>query len=180
MNESFVFYRSFFDGISKMSDEDKLQSFNALCRYALDGAEPIGLNFAPELFFSLVKPQIDANTTKRVKGAMYGKLGGRPRKDGESSAAKTTEKTTFKKPTVEEIKAYCEERGNNIDARQFYDFYESKGWKVGNAKMKDWKASIRTWEHNQFSNNATNNLMGKVDIGNTDDDYYSVGNYNSL
>ncbi len=26
------------------------------------------------------------------------------------------------------------------------DYYESKGWKVGNAPMKDWKASVRLWE----------------------------------
>jgi hypothetical protein len=25
-------------------------------------------------------------------------------------------------------------------------FYESKGWKVGNQPMKDWKAAVRTWE----------------------------------
>ena len=54
----------------------------------------------------------------------------------------------FKKPTVEEIQAYCDERNNGIDAERFYDYYESKGWKVGKAPMKDWKASIRTWERN--------------------------------
>lgn len=53
---------------------------------------------------------------------------------------------TFKKPTVEEIKDYCLKRKNKINAEQFYDFYESKGWKVGNQKMKDWKACVRTWE----------------------------------
>lgn len=57
----------------------------------------------------------------------------------------------FKKPTVEEIKAYCLERGNNVDAEYFYDYYESKGWTVGKGKMKDWKASVRTWERNDYS-----------------------------
>ena len=52
----------------------------------------------------------------------------------------------FVKPTVEEIKTYCSERKNSIDAEQFYNFYESKGWKVGNNAMKDWKACVRTWE----------------------------------
>lgn len=54
----------------------------------------------------------------------------------------------FKKPTIEEIQAYCDERKNGIDAERFYDYYESKGWKVGKAPMKDWKASVRTWERN--------------------------------
>ena len=52
----------------------------------------------------------------------------------------------FKKPTLEEVKAYCKERNNNVDAERFIDFYESKGWKVGKEPMKDWKACVRTWE----------------------------------
>ncbi len=52
----------------------------------------------------------------------------------------------FIKPTVEEIKKYCQERKNNVDPQQFWDFYESKGWYVGKNKMKDWKAAVRTWE----------------------------------
>lgn len=54
----------------------------------------------------------------------------------------------FVKPSIEEIKDYCQERNNNVDAEQFYDYYESNGWKVGRNSMKDWKACIRTWEKN--------------------------------
>ena len=63
---------------------------------------------------------------------------------------KTT--TKFVKPSIEEIKAYCHERGNNIDSEYFFDYYESKDWKVGNNNMKDWKASIRNWERNDKNN----------------------------
>jgi hypothetical protein len=52
----------------------------------------------------------------------------------------------FVKPTAEEVRAYCVERGNHVDAQAFVDFYAAKGWKVGNAPMKDWKAAVRTWE----------------------------------
>lgn len=52
----------------------------------------------------------------------------------------------FIPPTVEEVGAYCTERGNNIDPQAFIDFYESKGWMIGKNKMKDWKAAVRTWE----------------------------------
>lgn len=58
----------------------------------------------------------------------------------------------FKKPTIEEIKQYCSERNNKIDAERFYDYYESNGWKVGRNPMKDWKATIRTWERNSRNN----------------------------
>lgn len=59
---------------------------------------------------------------------------------------KPSHRSIFKPPTVEEVKAYCQERKNNVDPERFVDFYASKGWMVGRDKMKDWKASVRTWE----------------------------------
>ena len=67
----------------------------------------------------------------------------------------------FKKPTIEEIKSYCKERNNNIDANQFYDFYEARGWKIGKNSMKDWKASVRTWERNNFNKPQQSKIYGK-------------------
>lgn len=55
----------------------------------------------------------------------------------------------FQKPTIEQIKAYCLEAGKNIDAEAFFDFYEAKGWVVGRAPMKDWKAAVRNWAKNE-------------------------------
>lgn len=63
----------------------------------------------------------------------------------------------FVKPTLEEVQAYCKERKNSVDAQRFIDFYESKGWKVGTSPMKDWKASVRTWEKRQTPQQQTNN-----------------------
>lgn len=52
----------------------------------------------------------------------------------------------FTPPTIDEVKAYCFERGNKVDADRWYDFYSAKGWMIGKNKMKDWKAAVRTWE----------------------------------
>ena len=54
----------------------------------------------------------------------------------------------FSPPSLEEVKAYCLERGNGIDAQHFIDYYTANGWKVGKNPMKDWKATVRTWERN--------------------------------
>jgi hypothetical protein len=54
----------------------------------------------------------------------------------------------FVKPTIEQLEAYMEERGMNNIASRFYDHYEANGWKIGRNSMKDWKASVRTWEPN--------------------------------
>lgn len=59
--------------------------------------------------------------------------------------------TRFTPPTVEEVKAYCEERKNGVDAQHWFDYYASNGWKVGKNAMKDWKAAVRTWEKNGFT-----------------------------
>lgn len=62
----------------------------------------------------------------------------------------TKEKTqNFKKPTVEEIDTYCRESKHYVDVGRFYDFYESKGWKVGKSPMKDWRAAVRNWARSE-------------------------------
>lgn len=62
-----------------------------------------------------------------------------------------TREKKFLIPSIEEIKNYCDERKNLIDAEKFYNHYTSNGWCVGKTKMKDWKAAIRTWEKNSFN-----------------------------
>jgi len=52
--------------------------------------------------------------------------------------------------SIEEVIAYCQERGNKVDPQKWYDYYSSNGWKVGKNPMKDWKASVRTWEKNSY------------------------------
>ena len=93
----------------------------------------------------------------------------------DSSAKSTTTKhKRFEKPSISDIKQYCIERNNNVNAEQFYDHYESNGWKVGKNSMKDWKAAVRTWERNEYRKpnskknskedaiNVVNNLMNKL------------------
>lgn len=64
----------------------------------------------------------------------------------------------FKPPTVEEVRAYCTERGNSIDPQSFVDFYTSNGWKVGKNAMKDWKAAVRTWESRDSKPQSPNSV----------------------
>ncbi len=57
--------------------------------------------------------------------------------------------TRFITPTIDEIKTFLNDQEYETDtdryAVRFYNFYESKEWKVGKEKMKDWKAAIRGW-----------------------------------
>jgi len=65
-------------------------------------------------------------------------------------------KKRFVKPSVDDVRAYCVERNNKIDAEFFINHYESNGWKVGKTKMVDWKAAVRTWEKNEYDRSKSN------------------------
>ena len=178
MRDSIVFYRSFYEAIKEIPLEEQGVVYNAIYGYALDGIEP-ELTGVAKAIFLLVKPQIDANNSRYEngkKGAEYGKKGGRPKNENpketpsepqenpkktpnenvnenvnENDKKENIKRKTFCKPTIEEVKAYCKERNNSVDAEKFCDFYESKGWKVGKESMKDWKACVRTWEKSSTS-----------------------------
>lgn len=71
----------------------------------------------------------------------------------------TKKKNPFRKPTVDEIKLYCQEKGFNIDADYFFDYYESKGWLIGKSPMKDWKRTVNNWQRNEDKQKKDNLVM---------------------
>ena len=81
----------------------------------------------------------------------------------EQQQTTTTKSKRFKKPTIEEIKAYCDERKNGINAEYFFNYYESKEWVVGKTPMKNWKAAVRTWEikEKEFNGGLKNEPVAK-------------------
>ena len=74
---------------------------------------------------------------------------GRSGKIKEILVASAPSKKRFVPPTLDEVAAYCAERGNGIDPQQFIDHYEAAGWMRGKTKIKDWRACVRTWERNK-------------------------------
>ena len=60
---------------------------------------------------------------------------------------KKEKRNVFKKPTIEEI----QNEFPNFDAEYFYNYYESNGWMRGKTKIKDWKATVRTWNRNNYN-----------------------------
>lgn len=97
--------------------------------YKMD-TECIQNGYSLDTQISIDKNSVDENSIEKEK----------------SNKEKTTTTTRFKPPILEEVKAYCNERNNSVDAEKFIDYYTSNGWKVGRNSMKDWKATVRTWE----------------------------------
>lgn len=67
-------------------------------------------------------------------------------KEPEPKQMPARQKPRFSPPTVEEVRAYCQERKNGVDPERFVDFYTAKGWKIGKNSMVDWKCAVRNWE----------------------------------
>ena len=76
-------------------------------------------------------------------------------KDDKVSKKKTSliKNKRFKKPTLKELKEYFIQIGDIEESIIMYDYYESKGWKVGKAPMKCWKSAARNWTRRTIKNN---------------------------
>lgn len=204
MRDSFVFYRSFKESISDLSDSDKLILYEAICDFSLDQKEPNLEGFTKALF-KLMRPILEANIQRWKNGSKGGApIGnsnnpngrkGKPTENQpktnqeltENQANKDKDKNVnvstkvdiesdkpkrFIPPSLSEVQSYVLEKGYSIDAANFIDFYTSKGWKVGNNKMKDWKASVRTWERKEKTKkNAKSAEIGIVLTDNSSTKY---------
>lgn len=88
-----------------------------------------------------------------------GKVNKEKQSESVTPASKTAKR--FKAPTLEEVKAYCTERGNHVDPQRFINYYQANGWKVGKNGMKNWRAAVRTWERPRDGEISKN--TGKID-----------------
>ena len=75
MRDGIVFYKSFYESISELPEENALNIYNAIFKYAFFDEEPELLGIEKAIF-TIIKPQIDANNKKYENG----KKGGRPAK----------------------------------------------------------------------------------------------------
>ena len=72
--------------------------------------------------------------------------------------------TTFIIPTIEDVSGYCKERGKGINPQTWFDHYTSNGWMVGKNKMRDWRASVRTWETRGGNGNGTGTVRRTEEV----------------
>ena len=141
-------WTDFREVIEPLNDAEKGRLFDAMLKYAADGEEP-GLSGNERFIWAYARQSIDRARAESERLKINGSKGGRPKKQQEPTETKENQAKPIKRfvpPTVEEVRAYCKERRNNVDAEKFVAFYGSKGWRVGNQPMKDWKQAVITWE----------------------------------
>jgi hypothetical protein len=90
MNESMVFYRSFYEALRDLDDSIRLELYDAIMRYSLY-EEEVELSPLAKPFFRLISPQLDANLRRRKNGT----LGGRPSKDSDEKTIGYSEEKTI-------------------------------------------------------------------------------------
>ena len=174
MRDSLVFYRSFYEAVKDLPAEEFKEAVSAIMEYGLNDEEQAPSGVAKVLLI-MAKPLIDANNKKHEngkKGAEFGKLGGRPKKEtprkpqenpnrtpnvnvdvnvNENIKESEEKKLRFYPPTLEELKKYIADNKYNVDPERFIDYYTANGWTVVKNHMKDWKAVVRNWDRSQKS-----------------------------
>lgn len=142
MRESFVFHAEY---IIDLPEKYRAAFIAHTVGYGLYGKNPpIEEGTLEYALWAKIARRIDAESEKYASTCERRRTTAQERPPETESDGKGAPR--FEKPTAEEVAAYCAERKNGLDARAFFDFYESKGWKVGNQRMKDWRACVRTWE----------------------------------
>lgn len=159
--------------VRQLSPETAVNVLLACWDYLETGEKPAGLSPIESVAFSAFMPDMDESWNRYIVRISAGAKGGRPKKpygsicphttpygteedieeesllsndNRESRADKPPRRPRFVPPSVDEVRAYCQERRNGVDAALFVDYYEARGWSVGRSQMKNWKAAIRTWE----------------------------------
>ena len=169
----FICHDDYLQKTAKLTDEEVGRLFRALMHYhatgvadEVDGRESIAFDFIREDIDrteAAYKAKCEKNRNNRLSALNSDRqqpsttVNDRVQKEKEKEKEKDKDKDKeikplkrFTPPTVEEVRAYCKERGNAVDPQRFVDFYTAKGWRVGNQPMKDWKAAVRTWEQRQI------------------------------
>lgn len=169
--EYFCCYHSYRRKIAKLSDQEVGRLFRALLEYSelgetqeLAGREAVAFDFiaddidrAKENYESKCK-QLQANATKSKQMLPDASISGENKnKNKDENKNKNDiippvsppkrQKAVFEPPTLAEVEAYCKERGNSVDAKRFFDYFEANDWKDAKGDtVKSWKQKVITWE----------------------------------
>ena len=178
--KSFLLYCDLIHTVEQLTDEQAGDLLKHILRYVND-QEPQTENVITRIAFEPIKQSLKRDLQKYEDIRKRNQDNARKRWDATASSGipndtknadsvivsvsgSVTDKKEIKgfvKPTIEQLKEYMTEQGMNDIAENWLNHYEANGWMVGKVKMKDWKASVRTWKINQKNNSATPQVVHK-------------------
>lgn len=171
--KSFLLYCDLIHTVEQLTDEQAGDLFKHILRYVND-QQPQTDNVITRIAFEPIKQSLKRDLQKYEDIRKRNQDNARKRWDatasdripndtknadsvsvsGSGSVTGKKEIKGFVKPTIEQLKEYMREQGMNDIAENWLNHYEANGWMVGKNKMKDWKASVRTWKLNNLKNNS--------------------------
>lgn len=185
--DGIIFYESFYQAVKGLNAEDFKECITALMEYGLYGHE-VDMSSVARMFFTMAKPQIDANN-KRYEN---GKKGGRkpkaketeekPKKDQRKteSEPKATDNEpllvegelypqmaarSIYAPSIEDIKEFAALKRLNINVEEFYHHYDAINWRLG-GQNADWRKLAMSWgagrKEKQQPKKIQNTVTGSV------------------
>lgn len=172
----FQYYETFETIIEKIKDiEEREWLRKVIIQYGLHGTAPESINSeALEIAWTICKDLIDQQHHRReVNAANRAGKKAEPATNEENLAAEPQpeekpmqeiqqekpKRKNFVKPTVEEIEAFCKEKKYTVNAQQFFNYYESNGWKIGRNAMKSWQAAVQNWNTRDKANKKATGTM---------------------
>ena len=172
----FQYYETFEIVIEKIKDiEEREWLRKVIIQYGLHGTAPESFNSeALEIAWTICKDLIDQQIHRReVNAANRAGKKAEPETNKENLAAEPQpeekpaqeiqqekpKRKNFVKPTVEEIAAFCKEKKYTVNAQQFFNYYESNGWKIGRNAMKSWQAAVQNWNTRDKANKKATGTM---------------------
>lgn len=88
--------------------------------------------------------QVSGSTEGSTKGSTKGSASGTQTRNKE---IKNINNNVFTPPTLEEVTAYCRERNNDVNPKQFFDYFQAGHWIDSEGKpVRNWKQKLITWE----------------------------------
>ena len=171
----FQYYETFENILEKIKDiEEREHMRKTIINYGLYGILPDSLSELEEMAWTICKDLIDQQHHRReVNAANRAGKKAEPATNEENLAAEPQpeekpaqeiqqekpKRENFVKPTVEEIAAFCKEKKYTVSAQQFFNYYESNGWKIGRNAMKSWQAAVQNWNTRDKANKKATGTM---------------------
>ena len=90
--ESFVFYKSFYEAIKNVPEEEQLKLYKAICEYSFEGKDILPEGIAKAMFI-LIKPNLDSANARYEASVENGKKGGRPKKETQQKPKQNPDET---------------------------------------------------------------------------------------
>ena len=150
--DSIIFYKSFYEAIKNIPNEEQLKLYNAIFSYSFTETEPKIEEGIAKAMFILMKPNIDSANARYKASIENGKKGGRPKSETQEKP-NNNPTITQEKPNDNPTKTQ-DKPSQNLN----YNVDDNVDDNIKKEKVKKEKSFQDVFNENNFSDEFTNVL----------------------